>query len=365
MDLNSKNIIDVLRRINYPGKDKDIISLNMVEDIKVDKNNIHFALVVEKNTDPLVNSIKRVCVRALRNEFGDHIEIEKNITIKAKKVYEERQILPNVKNIIAIASGKGGVGKSTVAVNLSVALAKSGFKTGLIDADVYGPSIPKMFNTESAKPLAKEVDGKTKIIPIEKYDVKLLSVGFFVNANDALVWRGPMATGALKQLISDGDWDELDYLVIDLPPGTGDIHLTMVQEVPVTGAVIVSTPQEIALTDAIKGISMFQGKAINVPILGLVENMAWFTPKELPDNKYFIFGKEGCKKLAQDRNLPFLGQIPIVQGIRESGDKGIPVVLEDAKVSEAFMEICKNLVQQVDLRIKNLEPTKRVEINKK
>ena len=264
---------------------------------------------------------------------------------------------------MAVASGKGGVGKSTVAVNLAVALAQLGYKVGLVDADVYGPSIPKMFQVEDAKPDFRQ--GKTQdfITPVEKYGVKLLSVGFFVNTNDALVWRGPMATNALKQLINQGDWGELDYLLFDMPPGTGDIHLTIVQEMSVTGAVIVSTPQKVALVDAIKGINMFRSEKISVPILGLVENMAWFTPEELPNNKYYLFGKEGCKQLAQDMDVPLLGQIPIVQSICEGGDQGKPSALDgDSIIGNAFKDLAKRMVAEVNKRNAVLDPTRRVEI---
>jgi len=278
----------------------------------------------------------------------------------------ERPLLPHVKNIIAIASGKGGVGKSTVAANLAVALAQSGASVGLIDADVYGPSVPKMFGVEGRRPSAHTAEGVEWIIPVEKYGVKLLSVGFFIKPEDAVIWRGPMATSALKQLITQGDWGTLDYLLIDLPPGTGDVHLTMVQEVPVTGVVIVSTPQDVALADVIKGINMFTGEKINVPVLGLVENMAWFTPEELPDNKYYIFGKEGCKKLADKMQIPLLGQVPIVQGIRESGDAGKPVAIQTgSQAGEAFRLLSKAVVESLNRRNKEHGPTRKVEITTK
>jgi ATP-binding protein involved in chromosome partitioning len=266
---------------------------------------------------------------------------------------------------VAIASGKGGVGKSTVAVNMAVALAKLGYSVGLIDADVYGPSIPKMFDLEAAKPVIRQVDGKDRIIPEEKYNVKVLSIGFFVDEKEALVWRGPVATSALKQLIHDGYWGDLDYMLIDLPPGTGDVHLTLVQSLAVTGVVIVSTPQAVALADAIKGISMFTGKSINVPVLGLIENMAWFTPEELPDNKYYIFGKDGCKNLAASMNVPLLGQIPLVQGIREGGDNGRPVADNENSVSgRAFMDLAIETVRQVGIRNASSAPTEIVQLSR-
>jgi ATP-binding protein involved in chromosome partitioning len=275
-------------------------------------------------------------------------------------------LLKDVKNVIAVASGKGGVGKSTVAVNLAVALERAGKKTGIIDADVYGPSIPKMLNVEAEKPGATKINDKDILLPVENYGLKILSIGFFVKPQDALVWRGPMATNALKQLLHETNWGELDYLVIDLPPGTSDIHLTMVQSVAVTGAIIVSTPQKVALADVVKGIGMFKSQRINVPVLGLVENMSWFTPEELPENKYYIFGKEGCKKYAEENNIPLLGQIPIVQGICEDGDTGTPSALNtDSIVGKAFRQLGENVIKAVDDRNINLPPTEIVQVAKK
>jgi ATP-binding protein involved in chromosome partitioning len=270
-------------------------------------------------------------------------------------------LLPGVKNIVAIASGKGGVGKSTVTSNLAVALAKAGAKVGLIDADIYGPSIPTMFNCEFEQPMVKQVNGRNIIIPIEQYGVKLISIGFLAPPDSAVVWRGPMASSALKQFFSDTDWGELDYLLIDLPPGTSDIHLTLVQTVPVTGAVIVTTPQKVALADANKGLAMFRQPQINVPILGVVENMAYFTPEELPDHKYFIFGKDGGKNLSEKYSVPFLGQIPLVQGIRESGDSGFPAVLKEGPTSVAFQELAETLARQIAIRNANVAQSKKVE----
>ncbi len=277
---------------------------------------------------------------------------------------QAEKFLPDVKNIIAVASGKGGVGKSTVAANLAISLAKTGASVGLIDADIYGPSVPLMFDLVDVKPHIKEENGKQIIMPIEKYGIKVLSIGFFVDPDQALLWRGPMASGALTQLFRDAEWGALDYVVIDLPPGTGDIHLTLVQSLAVTGVVIVSTPQQVALADARKAFGMFKAKAIKVPILGLVENMAWFTPAELPENKYYIFGKEGGKKLAEEAHVALLGQIPLVQGICDSGDKGKPITLEeDNPVTKAFDELSENMITQLGIRNTVLRPTKKVEIN--
>ena len=295
------------------------------------------------------------------------MEIVGNISVKTVQAArpEVGKLLPQVKNIIGISSGKGGVGKSTVAANLAVALAKLGYKVGLLDADIFGPSMPKMFQVEDARPYAEKIDGRDMIIPVEKYGVKLLSIGFFVDPDQATLWRGGMASNALKQLIGDAAWGELDYFLIDLPPGTSDIHLTVVQTLAMTGAVVVSTPQAVALADARKGINMFTNDKVNVPILGLVENMAWFTPAELPDNKYYIFGREGAKKLAEEMNVPLLGQIPIVQSICENGDKGTPVALdENTMTGRAFLSLAAAVVRQVDRRNVEKAPTQIVEMHK-
>jgi len=362
-------VTDALKHVIHPGKEKDIVSLGMVEDdIRIDGKRISFSLKFERANDPFVVAIKKASVQAIKKYVGEDTEIEGNIFIKVKPKVQrsEPKLLPEVKNIVAVASGKGGVGKSTVSSNLAVALANMGYKVGLLDADVYGPSIPKMFNTEDSRPVVKKVDGKDKIVPVEKYGVKNLSIGYFVNPQDALVWRGAMATNALKQLLADGDWGELDYLLLDLPPGTSDIHLTAVQTISLSGAVVVSTPQDVALADARKGISMFRGEKINVPVLGLVENMAWFTPAELPDNKYYIFGEGGCKKLAEELDINLLGQIPIVQSIREGGDKGEPSALNpDSITGKAFADLGKKVVEAVDDRNSNLPPTKIVEVSRK
>ncbi|MFH0761394.1 MAG: Mrp/NBP35 family ATP-binding protein [Bacteroidota bacterium] len=361
--ITASAVLDVLRDVINPENEKDIVSLGMVRELKAEENKIRFALIFPKSKNPFAGSIRKNCEQVLADRFGKNASVE--ISLDADKVVHQERPLPDVKNIVAIASGKGGVGKSTVAVNLAASLVRLGYSVGLIDADVYGPSIPKMFHEEGTRPLLKQVDGQDRIIPVEKYGVKILSIGFFVDEKDALVWRGPMATTALKQLIHDGFWGKLDYLLIDLPPGTGDVHLTLVQTLAVTGVIIVSTPQVVALADAIKGISMFTGKSIAVPVLGLVENMAWFTPAELPENKYYIFGKEGCKKLAAEMNVPLLGQIPLIQSICEGGDTGMPVAAdENSLTGSAFLELARETVRQVEIRNASFEPTQIVQINK-
>jgi ATP-binding protein involved in chromosome partitioning len=359
-------IIDALKHVRHPGKGKDIVTLGMVEDdIKIDGKRISFSLLFDRANDPMIPSLKKACVQAIKTYAGEDAEVEGNIYVKVKPRPKTEQAKPlsQVKNIIAVASGKGGVGKSTVTSNLAVALAKSGYSVGLLDADIFGPSVPKMFNTEDARPLLDKVEGKDSIIPIEKYGVKMLSIGYFVNPKDATIWRGAMATNALRQLINEGNWGELDYLLIDLPPGTSDIHLTLVQTLSITGAIIVTTPQDVALADAIKGVSMFKSKNINVPILGLIENMAWFTPAELPENKYYIFGKDGGKRLAEELDIPLLGQIPIVQSIREAGDQGEPAaMLEETATGLAFKQLSAKVVETIKDRNLNLPPTKVVEI---
>ena len=368
MSYSNKQILDILRNVKHPEQQQDIVSLGMVDDINIEGNKVSFSLLFKKQNDPFTNSIRKACVQAIEQGLGEEVKIRGNINIKLpesskKQSQEEDNTLPGVKNIIAVASGKGGVGKSTIAVNTAVSLANAGAKVGLLDADIYGPSIPKMFNVEGQRPYVKKVEGVDMITPIERYGVKMLSIGFFVNPEDALIWRGPMATNALTQILQQGEWGELDYLVVDLPPGTSDIHLTLVQELAVTGAVIVSTPQKVALADAIKGIRMFTEEKINVPILGLVENMAWFTPAELPENKYYIFGKNGCKELAEKENLPLLGQIPIVQSIMEGGEKGIPGAADETSMEgKSFKELAANLMEQIDKRNREQDPTKRVKM---
>lgn len=363
MELDKQKILDILNGIRHPETKESIVNMGMVRDVAMREGELWIALQFSRPNDPFIQSIKKASRMAINRALGEDTLKAGHIQVIVPETPPVPEVLPGVKNIVAVASGKGGVGKSTVAVNLAVALARSGSKVGLIDADVYGPSVPKMFRVEGQRPQARTEDGVEWIVPIEKYGVKLLSVGFFVNPEDAVVWRGPMATSALKQLITQGDWGDLDYLLIDLPPGTGDVHLTMVQEVPVTGVVIVSTPQEVALADVIKGIHMFTGDKIDVPVLGLVENMSWFTPEELPENKYYIFGKEGVKKLAVEKNLKLLGEIPIVQGIRESGDAGEPVALYPNKMSgKAFLKLAEAVRSAVDQRNASKDPTQKVEI---
>lgn len=361
-------ILTALKKVIHPGKGKDIISLGMVSVIVTDDNGITLTLTPEKSNDPFIISLKSTIVKTIKEVLGPDAVISEIIVnpkvVIGKQIEKTREILPGVKNIIAVSSGKGGVGKSTIAVNLAIALARKNLKVGLLDADVFGPSIPIMFDEVKYRPDLRRENNIDYIIPLIKYGVKVLSPGFFVDPADAVIWRGPMASSFLKQLITQGDWGSLDYLLVDLPPGTSDIHLTLVQEVPVTGAIVVSTPQKVALADAIKGIAMFRSDKINVPVLGLVENMSWFSPAELPGNKYFIFGKEGCKSLAEKMNIPLLGQIPLVQSICESSDKGQPVALDDSVPGKAFLALAGELINKVNARNTELEPTLKLQINK-
>ena len=365
MVIQPKDINEALRSVTMPDSNENIVDLDMVQGIRIEGKKVSFTLVFQRSNDPNIPIVKSLCVQAIWKNLGRDVEIAGNIT--ARSVHDmQRPILPGVKNIIAVASGKGGVGKSTVATNLAVALAQTGASVGLIDADIFGPSIPIMFGEKLARPQGEKVDGRDMILPIEKYGVKILSIGFFVNPNDALVWRGPMASNALKQLISDAKWGALDYLLIDLPPGTSDIHLTLMQTVPVTGALIVTTPQDVALADVIKGVSMFKGKSVDVPVLGLIENMAWFTPEELPENRYYIFGKDGGKRMAEELDIPFLGQIPIVQSIREGGDNGMPAALQsELPTGEAFKKVANTLINSLNDRNEHLPPTEKIKMSKK
>jgi len=368
MTIYPQLVLDALVHVRYPGNGKDIVSSGMVHDeIHIDGKKISFTLVFEKANDPFSKSVVKAAEQAILTYIGEDVDIKGNINVISKEAPKPKPspVLEKVKNIIAVSSGKGGVGKSTISSNLAVALGMLGYKVGLLDADIHGPSIPKMFGVEDAQPEILDIDGRHVISPIEKYGIKLLSIGFFVDPQVALVWRGPVASNALKQLITDTDWGELDYFVMDLPPGTGDIHLTLVQTTGITGAIVVSTPQEVALADARKGINMYMGDKVNVPVLGLVENMAWFTPAELPDNKYYIFGKDGGKRLAEELNIPLLGQIPLVQSIRECGDAGRPIAYnENSIMSLAFKELAQRVVERVDIRNATMEATKKVDMVK-
>jgi len=361
MTYSNEQVLDALRRVTHPESGNNIATLGMVEDVHVDNNSIRFTLFFNKANDPFINSIQKACVKAIEKYLDAEVQVA--ITLRFNEAAPVEKPLANVKNIIAISSGKGGVGKSTVAANLAIGVAKTGAHVGLIDADIFGPSVPLMFGAQDFKPSMVEVNGKSLIVPLEKYGVKVLSIGFFVDAANALVWRGPMAANALKQLLFDTDWGMLDFLFIDLPPGTSDIHLSIVQELSLTGAIIVSTPQKVALADVVKGINMFKGEKINVPILGLVENMAWFTPAELPENKYYIFGKDGCKALAEEFETVLLGQIPLVQSICESGDSGVPAVLDsNTPVGKAFDELSARTINAINERNEKLPKTQKVEM---
>ncbi|NQT76650.1 MAG: Mrp/NBP35 family ATP-binding protein [Bacteroidetes bacterium] len=341
MSYTQENILEALRGVLYFPKHDNVVALNMIRDIRMSDKKISFALFFAEKDDQNENTVRQACISAIINNVDPDAEVDVEIRYPADP-------LAKIGSIVAVASGKGGVGKSTVAANLAVALAKQGFKTGIIDADIYGPSIPLMFDVMNVKPKVLEEGSKQWIIPVEQYGVKVLSIGFFVDPAQALIWRGPMASNAIKQLFSETDWGELDYLVVDLPPGTGDIQLTLAQDYDITGIAVVTTPQEVALADARKALSMFKQEKIRIPVLGFVENMSYFTPAELPDNKYYIFGKEGGKKLAIDSGMPLLGEIPLVQSICESGDKGTPIALDDnSPISKAFMQLAENIRNEI------------------
>ena len=366
MTLYPKLITDVLKQVIYPGTKKSIIESEMLaDDVRIDGQKVSFTLIFPRETDPFLKSTLKAVEAQLHYSLGKDIEVSINTEFRSAPRPEVGKLLPEVKNIIAVSSGKGGVGKSTVAANLAIALARLGYKVGLLDTDIFGPSMPKMFGVETERPYAVEKNGRQLIEPLEKYGVKLLSIGFFVNPDTATLWRGSMASNALKQLIADADWGELDYFILDTPPGTSDIHLTLLQTLAITGAVIVSTPQAVALADARKGVDMYRNEKVDVPILGLVENMAWFTPAELPENKYYIFGQNGCKNLAKELDCPLLAQIPIVQSIRESGDNGQPSASQVDSVSgQAFINLAQAVITVVNRRNKEKAPTKIVEIKK-
>ena len=361
MTVSSKDVLNALSEVNDPNLKKDLVSLNMIRDVHVDGLQISFTVVLTTPACPLKELIRKDCLEAV-GSIQDGLEIDINITSDVTSNRKNAILLPKVKNIIAVASGKGGVGKSTITANLSVGLSKTGASVGIIDADIYGPSIPTMFNCEFEQPAMKQENGKNLIIPLEQYGVQLMSIGFLTPPENAVIWRGPMASSALKQFIGDVDWKPLDYLLIDLPPGTSDIHLTLVQTLPVTGAVIVTTPQKVAIADARKGLAMFTQPQINVPVLGVVENMSYFTPSELPDNKYYIFGKDGGRTLAEQSDVPFLGEIPIVQSIRESGDVGYPAVLKDDITAKVFSQLAEEVARQVAIRNATMENTSTVDV---
>ncbi|MBP5197109.1 MAG: Mrp/NBP35 family ATP-binding protein [Bacteroidaceae bacterium] len=358
MEIYPKLIMDALSTVRYPGTGKNIVEMQMVEDdLRIAGMHVSFTLIFDKPTNPFLKSLVKAAEAAIHAFVSKDVEVE----IKTKTLQAPRpdipDLLPGVKNIIAVSSGKGGVGKSTVAANLAVALARMGHRVGLLDCDIFGPSAPKMLQIEDARPYSENIDGRDLIIPVEKYGIKVLSIGFFVDPDTPTLWRGGMASNALKQLIGDAQWGDLDYFILDTPPGTSDIHLTLVQTVPITGAVIVSTPQQVALADARKGINMYRNEKVDVPILGLVENMAWFTPEKHPDEKYFLFGREGVKQLAETMQVPLLGQIPVVQDICENGDNGTPVALDPSSpVGQAFLQLAARVVTETDRR--NLEKEK-------
>ena len=366
MTLYPKLITDALATVVYPGTKKNLVESEMVADnLHIDGMKVEFSLIFPRETDPFLKSTLKAAEAAIHYHVSKEVEVNIPTEFKSAPRPEVGKLLPQVKNIIAVSSGKGGVGKSTVSANLAIALARLGYKVGLLDTDIFGPSMPKMFDVEDERPYAVEKDGRQLIEPIEKYGVKLLSIGFFVNKTTATLWRGGMATSALKQLIADSDWGDLDYFILDTPPGTSDIHLTLLQTLAITGAVIVSTPQSVALADARKGIDMYTNDKVNVPILGLIENMAWFTPAELPENKYYIFGKDGCKNLAQEMNIPLLAQIPLVQSICENGDAGKPSALDENSITgQAFLSLAQSVVTVVNRRNKELAPTKIVGVKK-
>lgn len=367
MQLYPNLILDALKNVRYPASGKNIVEAGMVEDdIRIDGNKVSFSLIFDKPTDPFIKSIVRAAESAIETYISPEVDIKGNIAVKTRTTLPQPAAKPlaQVKNIIGVSSGKGGVGKSTVASNLAVALAREGYRVGLLDADIFGPSMPKMFGVEDDELYMHQVDGRQLIIPIEKYGVKMLSIGFLVDKNSPVLWRGSMASNALRQLITDADWGELDYFIIDMPPGTSDIHLTLVQTLAITGVVIVSTPQQVALADARKGIAMFTGDKVNVPILGLVENMAWFTPAQHPDERYYIFGRDGGVELAKELGVRLLAQIPLVTDVCDDGDAGTPIALKDTVMAHEFIHLAHEVTDAVAQRNKQLPPTQKVELKK-
>ncbi len=365
MKLDRNEIISALENITIAGEGRNMVESGAVKNVLTFGNEVIVDLLIATPAMHIKKRAEDDIRRVIQEKFSPSVVVKVNIKVEAPTNPNEikGKPMPGISNIIAVASGKGGVGKSTVTANLAVTLAKMGFKVGILDADIYGPSMPIMFDVENAKPISVEVDGKSKMKPVESYEIKILSIGFFTAPSQAVIWRGPMASKALNQMIFDADWGQLDFMLIDLPPGTGDIHLSIMQSLPITGAVVVSTPQAVALADAKKGVSMFLSDSINVPVLGIIENMAYFTPEELPDNKYYIFGKEGAKNLAEDLQVPFLGEVPLVQSIREAGDYGRPAALQTASVIEkVFEEITRNVVQETVNRNESLPPTEAIKI---
>ena len=366
MKINKQDILKALETISAPGEGQNLVESGAVTNVVIFGDEVVVDVTIKNPSLQAKKKTEVEIMKVIHDMVYEKAKVKVNIKVEAPENPKNEikgKAIPGIKNIVAVASGKGGVGKSTVTANLAATMSKMGFKVGILDADVYGPSIPIMYDVESARPLAIEVDGRSKMKPIENYGVKILSIGFFTQPNQAVIWRGPMAAKALNQMIFDAAWEELDFLLVDLPPGTGDIHLSIMQSLPITGAVVVSTPQNVALADAKKGVAMFQQENINVPVLGIIENMAYFTPEELPNNKYYIFGKEGAKNLAEDLNVPFLGEIPLVQSIREAGDVGRPAALQTGTpLEKAFELLTQNVVQEVVDRNENLPPTEAIKI---
>lgn len=362
--MTSEEVLKALGNVQEPDLGKDLVTLNMIRDLVINGNEVSFTIVLTTPACPMKEMMQKACENAIKILVNKEAQVTVNFTSSTTTIRADKNaVLPGVKNIIAVVSGKGGVGKSTVAANLAIALSKGGASVGLLDADIYGPSVPIMFGVRGERPMMTEVEGKGMILPLERYGIKLLSIGLLVDEKNAVVWRGPMASNAIRQFITDVSWGELDYLIIDMPPGTGDIHLTMMQTAPVTGIVVVTTPQDVALADARKGIAMFGQAQMNVPIIGLVENMSYFTPAELPDHKYFIFGKEGGKRLADEYDLPFLGQIPLVQSIREGGDIGVPIMMSNDEITKAaFIEFAGTVARSASMRNAHMKPQEIAEV---